>query len=54
MGDRERDIRWLVALSAVRNGREIRRIRLGEEPIVGDEAYQGVVGPLPKRDDAAE
>ncbi len=54
MGDRERDILRLVTLSSVRNGREIRRIRLGEESIIGDKSYEGVVGPLPKRHDAAE
>jgi hypothetical protein len=52
--DREADVRGLVALPAVWDGRQIRRVGFGEETIGGNEPDERVVGPLAEGYDAAE
>src|SRR3954464_2497212 len=52
--DRERNPCRLVSLSTVRHRRQIGRIRFYEKPLIGHEAQQCVVRPLPERDDTAE
>src|SRR5437867_3084970 len=52
--DREGQPRRLVALSAMRHGRKVWRVRLDEQTIVRNRAQQRVVLPLHERDDAAE
>ena len=44
----------LVALPAIRDRCEVGTVALDEEPVVGDEREERVVGPFLERDDAAE
>src|SRR5687767_536421 len=52
--ERRRDPRRLVAPATVRNGSEVGRVGLDEEPVVGHEPQQLVVVPPLEGDDAAE
>src|ERR1019366_988951 len=52
--DRAGDPRRLVALSAIRNWREIWRVGFHQQTVVGNESQQVVVDPLLECDDAAE
>lgn len=46
--------RGLIALAAMRHGRKVWRVGLGEEPVVRHDPQQRLVRPLPERDDSAE
>lgn len=46
--------RRLIALAAMRNGSEVRRIRLDKYAVIGDRADNVVATPVLERDDAAE
>ena len=53
-GRSESDPGGFVALTAVRDGSEIRGVGLDEYPVGGDRANDVVAGPVPERHDAAE
>lgn len=51
---RKRDERGFIAFAAVRDRCEIRGIGLHEQSIIGDNPQERLIGPTPKRDDAAK